>query len=77
MAYAVFLLLIISAKYRCYFLIGFVLPLIIFFLVAYFGSGETIFTLTNIGLFLLRGGLIASILSGSLVNFLVSKFRSL
>lgn len=75
-AYAIFLLLVISHKYRYYFLLGCSLPLVIFTLVAYIVNGDLIFTMTNVGLFLLRGGLVASVLAGSLLNYLISKFRS-
>ena len=75
LGYAIFLLWIISAKYRYYFLLGSAIPLVLFFLVAYFVNGEIIFTITNIGLFLLRGGLIASVLAGTLMNFLISKLN--
>jgi len=75
-AYAVFLLWIISNKYRYYFLLGCSLPLTIFIMVAYFVYGDSIFTMTNVGLFLLRGGLVASVLAGTLLNYLISKLRS-
>ncbi|MGE4349969.1 MAG: hypothetical protein AB7D28_09410 [Candidatus Berkiella sp.] len=72
-AYAIMLLFVVTKKYKYYFLIGCTLPLFAYAVVGMMTYGLYGFTVTQFGLFLLRGGLIASILSGTLVNFLLSR----
>lgn len=73
--YAFVLLKILSNRYRLYFLVGCLLPLPVFMLVSYIIHGVGWLSASQVTLFFLRGGLIASILSGTLVNFLMSYLK--
>lgn len=73
--YAAILLWILSKRFRLYFLIGAIFPLLVVLIATLIFFETDIITPANIGLFFLRGGLIASILCGSLVNFFISYYQ--
>lgn len=72
LGYAFILLMVVSHRYKISFLLGCLLPIPIVMLVSLLLRGDGLLSFTEILMFLLRGGLVASILSGTLVNFLLS-----
>lgn len=80
--FSIILLYSVSGKYKKLFIIGCLLPLILWLLVALFNllivsDDITKFGIQEIFFFLLRGGLILSVLSGILACYLGTKYRKI
>lgn len=74
LAYAIILLMVVNRKFKLFFLLGCLLPIPFAVFVNFLIKGEWL-GIVEIVLFFLRGGLVASILSGTLVNFLLSRIN--